>query len=61
MRRYVCPTCVGIGVADHRELIGVSRESATDNGCEGDFVPTWDSAIWYSEVYGDPPSAFRPP
>ena len=59
MQRYVYPTCVALGVADHREIIGVPRESAMNNACEGDFVPTWDPAIWCSEVYGDAPLAFR--
>ena len=40
MQRYVYPTCVVLGVADHREIIGVPRESAMNNACEGDFMPT---------------------
>lgn len=59
MQGYVCTTCVGLCVADHRDIIGVPRESAMNNACEGDFVPTWDPAIWCSEVYGDAPLAFR--
>ena len=36
MQRYVCTTCVGLCVADHQEIIGVPRESATDSVYEWD-------------------------